>query len=533
MSFATAPPPYNNMNMGGSSGGTQESSRHVAAVLAHFTQSHEALGRLAQERDDVLVLLDRDRTVANGVDPLSITYISPSCMRVVRCTPASLFGKRFASLIHPDDVGLVLSSIVAVESSLTPRSIYCRLTRMDRVGEYVLVDAAIRVIDSAASTGANGPVKQYVMVAARVYAPTPIDTIHTLRIQNLQLRAALSELVQKSNNFNQANSVTHADFPDPSNLTMDAFSTGLASNSSSGRSNQHINNNSNNNPKSGSITAVKTAAAVSLLKELESIGWGADSGLSELNRNVNHGSSSATSSTFPNGNNSSTSNLDDMEYLPSGSSTAADKGKRRMTLDEDGLFGSNSGNMGDVSGFMSGNRQLGGSADMFIAPNQMFGDTSASNSASAAMNMGNYPSGAVAAASSGGLKKQKKVKIPVDELYCHQCGSTTSPEWRKGPLGPKTLCNACGLAYSKQVSKQKKLALKMEQQQQQQQQQQTQQYLTKPKGPNPSSSSAAINAVNNNASAFGTANDEDGTYGSFLAGLEQFAAPFSNGNNER
>lgn len=28
---------------------------------------------------------------------------------------------------------------------------------------------------------------------------------------------------------------------------------------------------------------------------------------------------------------------------------------------------------------------------------------------------------------------------------CTQCGTTKTPQWREGPLGPKTLCNACGV----------------------------------------------------------------------------------------
>ncbi|WWD20115.1 hypothetical protein CI109_104590 [Kwoniella shandongensis] len=37
---------------------------------------------------------------------------------------------------------------------------------------------------------------------------------------------------------------------------------------------------------------------------------------------------------------------------------------------------------------------------------------------------------------------------------CVTCGRTDSPEWRKGPLGPKTLCNACGLRWAKRNSTQ-------------------------------------------------------------------------------
>ncbi|KAG6668908.1 hypothetical protein I3843_01G197700 [Carya illinoinensis] len=30
---------------------------------------------------------------------------------------------------------------------------------------------------------------------------------------------------------------------------------------------------------------------------------------------------------------------------------------------------------------------------------------------------------------------------------CQHCGSEKTPQWRAGPLGPKTLCNACGVRY--------------------------------------------------------------------------------------
>ncbi|KAM3356811.1 hypothetical protein BC332_06564 [Capsicum chinense] len=30
---------------------------------------------------------------------------------------------------------------------------------------------------------------------------------------------------------------------------------------------------------------------------------------------------------------------------------------------------------------------------------------------------------------------------------CQHCGADQTPQWRAGPLGPKTLCNACGVRY--------------------------------------------------------------------------------------
>ncbi|RPA80639.1 hypothetical protein BJ508DRAFT_210016 [Ascobolus immersus RN42] len=46
--------------------------------------------------------------------------------------------------------------------------------------------------------------------------------------------------------------------------------------------------------------------------------------------------------------------------------------------------------------------------------------------------------------------KKKKMKM-TEEYVCTDCGTLESPEWRKGPKGPKTLCNACGLRWAKYV----------------------------------------------------------------------------------
>lgn len=48
------------------------------------------------------------------------------------------------------------------------------------------------------------------------------------------------------------------------------------------------------------------------------------------------------------------------------------------------------------------------------------------------------------------LNKNFSVK---KDKHCLQCSSKVTPEWRKGPEGPGTLCNACGLFYQKLVAK--------------------------------------------------------------------------------
>ncbi|CAO3652190.1 unnamed protein product [Mucor fragilis] len=49
------------------------------------------------------------------------------------------------------------------------------------------------------------------------------------------------------------------------------------------------------------------------------------------------------------------------------------------------------------------------------------------------------------------LKPGKKRRSNEDdtERICTDCGRTDAPEWRRGPRGPKTLCNACGLRWAK------------------------------------------------------------------------------------
>lgn len=45
--------------------------------------------------------------------------------------------------------------------------------------------------------------------------------------------------------------------------------------------------------------------------------------------------------------------------------------------------------------------------------------------------------------------KRGRKRIDKSNYKCLQCSKTNTPEWRKGPCGPNTLCNACGLQYAK------------------------------------------------------------------------------------
>ncbi|KAK9110345.1 hypothetical protein Sjap_018405 [Stephania japonica] len=56
----------------------------------------------------------------------------------------------------------------------------------------------------------------------------------------------------------------------------------------------------------------------------------------------------------------------------------------------------------------------------------------------------------------GGAEGWKRVRIVNggaavggggERRCCHHCGAEKTPQWRMGPGGPKTLCNACGVRY--------------------------------------------------------------------------------------
>lgn len=51
-------------------------------------------------------------------------------------------------------------------------------------------------------------------------------------------------------------------------------------------------------------------------------------------------------------------------------------------------------------------------------------------------------------------RKQRAKAPPLSsDLYCRSCGETQTCEWRRGPDGYKSLCNACGIHYAKIVKK--------------------------------------------------------------------------------
>jgi hypothetical protein len=53
-------------------------------------------------------------------------------------------------------------------------------------------------------------------------------------------------------------------------------------------------------------------------------------------------------------------------------------------------------------------------------------------------------------------RSEKANRSGVTNVYaCAECNTLDSPEWQSGPLGHKTLCNACGLRWAKREKRKK------------------------------------------------------------------------------
>jgi len=87
---------------------------------------------------------------------------------------------------------------------------------------------------------------------------------------------------------------------------------------------------------------------------------------------------------------------------------------------------------------------LDGSADSLATPGESSEDDTASNRSSSSTD----------STKGNNWKKprgKKRSKYSELELKCLACGVKQTPEWRRGPAGAKTLCNACGLHWAKVV----------------------------------------------------------------------------------
>lgn len=102
-----------------------------------------------------------------------------------------------------------------------------------------------------------------------------------------------------------------------------------------------------------------------------------------------------------------------------------------------------------------GMRTLSGSDDLGSYASSVSGQPMRADSMYLQQPYGAHGVGKTAQSDAGGSgqhvpKYRKRSRAPAPGV-CHACGNSDTPEWRRGPDGARTLCNACGLHFSKLV----------------------------------------------------------------------------------
>ncbi|TVU20206.1 hypothetical protein EJB05_36405, partial [Eragrostis curvula] len=76
-------------------------------------------------------------------------------------------------------------------------------------------------------------------------------------------------------------------------------------------------------------------------------------------------------------------------------------------------------------------------------PNVSAWDVAAADQSSYYCHQGGKPAG-------GGAARVAAAHDAFADRRCANCGTTSTPLWRNGPRGPKSLCNACGIRFKKE-----------------------------------------------------------------------------------
>jgi PAS domain S-box-containing protein len=178
-------------------------SRHVTAVISHFTASKEGYRRLVDELEDFL----------HAISPAgTLLYTSPSSRKHLGLDPKLVEGKSLLDFIHQDDHSTVMKHLQKALTERKEYAFYCRYKKA--TGDMLLMEVKGRAFPEDPNVG---PV-QFVLHAAREYrycfwilnemtnidvliaqqlcrskGTLSIDSILELRLENLRLRRKLED----------------------------------------------------------------------------------------------------------------------------------------------------------------------------------------------------------------------------------------------------------------------------------------------------------------------------------------------------
>jgi len=468
-------------------------SRHVSSVISHFTSSAEGFKRLAQELDGFLFILS-----SSG----SIIFASNSCAHYFGVSTSLMIGQSIGVYLHPEDEELVMHKLEEAFDQAKGLSVYCRFKRyrpgpqtefyswlqqtsqehegpttesvekkMEREGGAVNPRG-----DSCTSTGSSGfsssstdssqsgtptpsrpadsknpyasglvmetvlmemtgrpvfdkgiPIPIFLVNVGREYkskATEEMDSILTLRLENIRLRLRLKRELEKMGRDGTEHPLLQPLREGSMDSTdLEALALGLSPPSVRCPPPAPQHQQEQHQSQQQQQYRPQPAPSMDSFEGLEERFAG------------RHGFSTGTPQgyeSFP-------------LMLPSTAQLSVSMSAHILPFVQGGGRQGGARGMGHESSLpVSASSTSSASSVVSIGPVHTALGPSQSASSS---RLSTAPSDAARHVG----KKRKKTRPVIADLVCRQCGTNSSPEWRRGPDGPKTLCNACGLLYAKKT----------------------------------------------------------------------------------
>lgn len=367
----------------------------MSNLLTEYTKRRDWTAKTAEDLADLQQILDQDGRVK---------YASPSVKSLTGYAPDEMMGVMLQDLIHSDDVGVYLSEMHEAAATGGPMRFFYRLKKKD--GTYGVFEATghAHIATARFSTNPNNQshFRQAVFLMSRPY-PTKtaemLDSFLEHKIENERLRRRIAEL--RKEEYEDGGEDAQRNWPDGrSEMTSEdatvSVSTATTARNAQQQGNQGVFGDAKGVggvlPTDGKLSSKASAVLNSALTRENLEGAIAGSRQDSIKDKMARYEGHSHAETIE--------MLTGLRYL---------EGER-------------------THGFTSSSAN----------PSLTKGD------AGIAIPMDRDPR--------VGADKKKKVKV-AEEYVCTDCGTLDSPEWRKGPSGPKTLCNACGLRWAKKEKK--------------------------------------------------------------------------------
>lgn len=375
----------------------QQSGAHgpPGSIVTEYTKRRDWAARTAEELADLQQILDQDGR---------IKYVSPSVTALTGYTKDEILDVLLQDLIHPDDVGVYLSEMHDAAATGGSLRIYYRLKKKD--GTYGVFESTghAHIATARFSTNPNNQshFRQAVFLMSRPY-PTKnaelLDSFLEHKIENERLRRRIAEL--RKEEYEDGGEDAQRNWPDGrSEMTSEDATVSVSTGTTPRHAQQQVRHSSFGDVKGvGGVlpTDGKLGNAVSGILN------------SALTRE----------------------NLED--------STA----RNRQDSIKDKMMRYEGHSHAETIEMLTGLRYKEGERTHGFTSRDS-NPTLTKGDAGIAIPIDRDPR--------VGADKKKKVKV-AEEYVCTDCGTLDSPEWRKGPSGPKTLCNACGLRWAKKEKK--------------------------------------------------------------------------------